>query len=68
MGKIMFWDGEASANPCPECGGKLVVRTNHKNRSQFLRCESYPDCRLTETIPETWRMRALGAKTLPGFE
>lgn len=35
---------------CPRCGGKLVLRTNKKDGSQFYGCSNYPNCRFTKKI------------------
>lgn len=32
---------------CPKCGGRLVLRTNRKDGSQFYGCSNYPRCRYT---------------------
>lgn len=51
--------------PCPDCGGTLIIRTNRENGSQFIGCMSWPNCDHHEPIPETLRMRLMGAPTLP---
>ena len=33
---------------CRECGDFMKVRTNSRTNQQFLGCQSYPDCRVTE--------------------
>ena len=54
---------------CPACHtGRLVVRTNRQNDSQFLACDQYPDCKHTEPMREIYRMRAMGHPELPLFE
>lgn len=54
---------------CPECGRPLLQRTNRANGSAFLGCSGYPDvCRHTEAIPESVRLRAMGAPELPLFD
>lgn len=35
---------------CPECGGKLVIRNNRSDGSQFLGCENYPACSHTKSV------------------
>ncbi len=30
--------------PCPECGGKLVLRWSKKGNKPFLSCETFPEC------------------------
>lgn len=54
---------------CPVCSPppKLIVKTNRKNGNQFLGCPNWPNCTHTEPIPESLRMKAAGAPTLPGF-
>jgi ssDNA-binding Zn-finger/Zn-ribbon topoisomerase 1 len=56
------------SEPCPRCDGRLVIRTNRENGSHFLGCTGWPACDVTKKIPETARMRALGAPELPLFE
>jgi len=50
--------------PCPECGHALVIRLNRKTRTEFLACSNYPACRHTEPVPESLKLRRLGAPTL----
>jgi ssDNA-binding Zn-finger/Zn-ribbon topoisomerase 1 len=57
-------DGKVTEKVCPECGGRLVVRTNKATGSQFLGCANYPECRRAEPIPEALRMRLAGQPTL----
>ena len=66
--KILFESGSLTTIECPQCGARLVVRTNSSNYSQFLGCSGYPDCKYTTCIPESWRLKALGAPMLPGME
>lgn len=63
-----FIDGLESDIACPKCGPatKLVVRTNHRNRSQFLGCPNWPDCNYSRPIPEEWIMRRQGQPELLG--
>ena len=43
-----FRGKEQEGDLCPEClDGKLVLRENRNNFSQFLGCERYPDCKYT---------------------
>ena len=35
---------------CPDCGGNLVLRENHKNHSKFLGCLNYPKCTYIKNI------------------
>jgi ssDNA-binding Zn-finger/Zn-ribbon topoisomerase 1 len=53
---------------CPDCGRRLVIRTNRDNGSQFIGCTGYPECNHTEGIPETLKMRLAGAPELPMFD
>ncbi len=57
-------DGKATEKVCPDCGDRLVVRTNKATGSQFLGCANWPECRHTEPIPEALRMRLAGQPTL----
>ncbi len=61
-------DGALIERACPECGAKLVIRTNRHTEQQFLGCVRYPTCRHTEGLPEYYRLKAAGAAVLPGFE
>ncbi len=43
----------SSANLCPLCGAKLVMRTARKGQNagqQFWGCSSFPNCRYTKNI------------------
>lgn len=53
---------------CPTCGRELQIRTNRHNDTQFIGCTGWPDCTHTEGIPETLRMRLMGAPELPLFD
>ena len=53
---------------CPDCGQPLVKRQNGQTGHEFLGCSQYPRCRHTEELPETLRMRLLGAPELPIFD
>lgn len=37
---------------CPDCGGRLAVRRNRRDRSAFIGCSRYPRCRYTENYCE----------------
>lgn len=40
-----------SLKNCPKCrGGKMQVRTNNKDNTQYYSCENYPLCRHSESI------------------
>jgi len=45
----------------------LVERRNKETKELFLGCERYPECPHTEEIPIDQRLRAMGAKPLPGL-
>lgn len=56
---------------CPECEQKmpprmvkLIIRTNSFTEEQFLGCPNYPNCRHTQPLPESIRMRLMGQKEL----
>jgi ssDNA-binding Zn-finger/Zn-ribbon topoisomerase 1 len=59
---------EKYVKDCPDCAGFLVLRTNSLNGTEFLGCSSYPSCKHTEPIPESWRMRQMGAQEFPFFD
>lgn len=33
-----------------DCGSNLVIRTNSKDKKQFLGCSGYPKCKHTEML------------------
>jgi len=43
-GEIQILESESPV-PCPECGGKLIVRGGRKGA--FLGCSTYPECKFT---------------------
>lgn len=50
---------------CAECGAPyMIIRENSHNKTRFLGCPNYPQCRGTRPITEELRMRALGQKGL----
>jgi ssDNA-binding Zn-finger/Zn-ribbon topoisomerase 1 len=51
-----------------ECGAPMVERENTINRSTFLGCTRFPDCRLTRAVPAAVEMRRAGGIELPGLE
>ena len=54
---------------CPTCARPLVIRRRRADDAEFLGCAGWPDhCRHTETLPETIRMRRMGAPELPGMD
>lgn len=40
-------EGEYLTPTCPNCGVKMIERTNQKDKSHFWGCKNYPDCRFT---------------------
>ena len=60
-------EGKTVKKACPECGGDLVIRRSRTTQQHFLGCINYPRCQYTEPLPEDVKMRAMGAKRLPGF-
>lgn len=52
---------------CPSCGAPMVERVNSLNRSTFLRCSRYPDCRETQPIPAYVEVKRAGGIEFPGF-
>lgn len=30
---------------CPDCGAKMVLRTNRRTKERFWGCSDFPDCR-----------------------
>lgn len=52
---------------CPKCGrGKLTVQ--HKGTEVYLECLLPVGCGSTFPAPVDQQLKALGAKTLPGFD
>ena len=47
---------------CPLCSQPLVERTNRQNGSTFLGCSRYPECKHTEPIPESVKLRRQGQR------
>lgn len=48
FGTTQGWSRNAK---CPDCNGKMVVRTNRVAKTTFLGCKSYPGCKGTRPIP-----------------
>lgn len=48
--KIQYLQSQEVYKPCPECGGRLIVRNNFTDA--FWGCENFPHCRHTENIEE----------------
>lgn len=44
--------GPVVVKDCPNCDGKLVIRTNKKTKEQFLGCTNYPKCKTAEPLLE----------------
>lgn len=67
---MKFLDNSEVNRYCPDCTPprKLIVKTNRHTGHQFLGCPNWPDCDYTTEIPESMRMKAAGAMTLPGME
>lgn len=59
-------DGE----PTVTCGcvAPMVERENSLNRSTFMGCTRFPDCRETQKVPAAVEMRRSGGIELPGLE
>ncbi|MFB2623245.1 DNA topoisomerase I [Methanothermobacter marburgensis] len=36
---------------CPECGRNLVIKYSSRNKSTFVGCSGYPDCRTVYSLP-----------------
>ena len=41
---------EYSETKCPECGAKMIIRTNSKNGNKFLGCSRFPKCKCILSI------------------
>ena len=39
-----------SVDECPDCGARMVERTNRKTGEMFLGCSTYPECSGTGEI------------------
>ena len=52
---------------CPRCDSDLIIRINKESQIQFVGCSQWPQCEYTTEIPESLRLRLMGAETLPGF-
>lgn len=37
---------------CPRCDSRMVLRQNGQDKSYFLGCSRYPDCRGTQSLPD----------------
>jgi ssDNA-binding Zn-finger/Zn-ribbon topoisomerase 1 len=47
---------------CPQCGATLTERTNRETGEPFLGCSRYPDCKHTEPMPESIKLRRAGQR------
>lgn len=50
--------------PCPDCGAPLVERTNRATDEPFLGCSRWPECKHTEPLPESVKLRRQGQQEL----
>ena len=41
---------EKSGKKCPDCGGDLLIRTNHRKGTKFLGCSGWPKCHFVEKV------------------
>lgn len=64
---LQKWIGKQVNKFCPN-GHPFVVRQNRDDGSLFLGCSKYPECRETDEIPVSLKLRMQGARTLPGFD
>lgn len=53
---------------CPKCGQPLIIRRNHESGEEFLGCSTWPECRHTEPLPESIRLRRQGQQDMFGDE
>jgi len=49
---------------CPQCGAALVERTNRATNEPFLGCQRWPECKHTEPLPESVKLRRQGQREL----
>jgi ssDNA-binding Zn-finger/Zn-ribbon topoisomerase 1 len=40
----------ATTEKCPQCGGDLVIRNNHKTGEKFYGCANYPKCHFIKSL------------------
>jgi restriction system protein len=43
-------EAPALVEKCPQCGGNLVLRANHKTGEKFYGCSNYPKCRFMKSL------------------
>jgi DNA topoisomerase I len=43
---------DSRVGACPKCGGDLCVKSSAKTRSNFVGCNSWPDCDVTYPLPQ----------------
>ena len=62
--------GDVVSLTCDNClpGTEMVVRENSHSGELFLGCPNYPECKYTEPIPESVRMREAGQPELFDYE
>jgi len=48
--------------PCPVCGRPLVERINRDTGEPFWGCSQWPDCKYTQPVPESVKLRKAGQK------
>ncbi len=57
-----------SLGQCPVCkSGALVVRINPKTRKRFLGCTNYPECKVTQPLPQKGRIKPAGVCPKCGY-
>lgn len=58
--------GKVTAKSCPDCGPtyRMIIRQNSKTGKLFLGCINYPECKRTELLPESFKMKAMGQRGL----
>lgn len=49
---------------CPQCGANLVERTNRTTNEPFLGYSRWPECKHTEPLPESVKLRRQGQQEL----
>ena len=43
---------------CPNCGGKMIKRTNHGSGQAFMGCSNFPKCKVTRALTNTATFKA----------
>ena len=49
---------------CPRCGALLIERTNSETGEPFLGCTTWPECKHTEPLPESIKLRRAGQREM----